>query len=45
MIALLDDGRRVAAEADPEILPGLAGRLLVGEKVRVRGAPPRWAQS
>ena len=41
MIGLLDDGRRVAAVADPELLPGLAGRLLVGETVHVRGRPAR----
>ena len=42
MIGLLADGRRVAAEADRELLPGLAGELLVGQKVHVRSASPRW---
>ena len=42
MIGVLADGRRVAAEADPDLLPELAGRLLVGETVHVQGAPPRW---
>lgn len=42
MIGLLDDGRRVAAIADPDLLPELAGRLLVGETVHVRADPPMW---
>jgi hypothetical protein len=42
LIGVLADGRRVAAEADADLLPGLAGRLLIGESVQVRGAPPRW---
>ena len=42
MIGLLTDGRRVAADAHPDLLPELAGRLLVGETVHVRGAPPQW---
>ena len=42
MIGLLADGRRVAAEAHPDLLPDLAGRLLVGETVRVRSDPPVW---
>ncbi len=42
MIGLLDDGRRVAAVADPDLLPELAGRLLVGETVHVRADPPVW---
>ena len=42
MIGVLADGRRVAAEADPALLPDLTGRLLVGETVSVHGTPPRW---
>jgi acetyl-CoA C-acetyltransferase len=43
MIGMLADGRRVAAEAHPDLLPALGGRLLIGETVHVRGAPPRWS--
>jgi acetyl-CoA C-acetyltransferase len=42
VIGVLTDGRRVAAEADADLMPDLAGRLLVGETVHVRGASPRW---
>ena len=42
MIGVLADGRRVAAEAHPDLLPGLGGRLLIGETVHVQGAPPLW---
>ena len=42
MIGVLPDGRRVAADADADLLPTLAGQLLVGQRVHVRGAPPRW---
>jgi hypothetical protein len=42
VIGVLADGRRVAADAEPGLLPDLAGRLLVGQKVHVRGSPPRW---
>lgn len=40
VIAELPDGRRCVATAAPEILAGLAGRSLVGERVSVRGAHP-----
>ncbi|MEZ4333981.1 MAG: acetyl-CoA acetyltransferase [Myxococcota bacterium] len=40
IIATLEDGRRVAARAEEALLPALAGRFLVGETVRVRGAGP-----
>ena len=40
IIATLNDGRRLAARAAEKILPGLAGRSLVGETVRVTGANP-----
>lgn len=40
IIATLADGRRVVAAASPETLPGLAGRTLVGETVRVSGGHP-----
>ena len=42
MIGVLADRRRVAAEAHPDLLSGLAGRLLIGETVHVQGAPPQW---
>ena len=38
-IATLDDGRRVVAMAEPSLLSQLAGRNLVGERIRVEGAP------
>ncbi len=40
IIARREDGRRIVAVANPECLPGLAGRTLVGERVRVSGAHP-----
>jgi acetyl-CoA C-acetyltransferase len=42
VIATLDDGRRVVASAAPSQLPALAGRNLVGARVRVAGAPPTY---
>jgi acetyl-CoA C-acetyltransferase len=43
VIAQLDDGRRVVASAKPEALKDLAGRSLVGERVRIEGSPPTWS--
>jgi acetyl-CoA C-acetyltransferase len=43
VVADLDDGRRVAAAADPAVLPDVAGALLVGRRVHVRAASPTWA--
>ncbi|MDP6981406.1 MAG: hypothetical protein QF570_22835 [Myxococcota bacterium] len=44
VIATLDDGRRIVANADPELLPDLAGRSLVGETINVKGeAPPTYS--
>jgi len=40
VIATLADGRRVVAMAEAGLLPELAGRSLVGESIRVRGAAP-----
>ena len=40
VIADLDDGRRVVAQADPALLPDLAGVSLVGRRVRISGEPP-----
>jgi acetyl-CoA C-acetyltransferase len=40
VIARLSDGRRVVAVAEPEILPELAGRFLVGETIEVSGSEP-----
>ena len=40
VIATLTDGRRVVAAANPEVLPDLVGRSLVGETIRVTGAHP-----
>ncbi len=40
VIATLEDGQRVVANAEPELLPELAGRSLVGETIDVRGAAP-----
>jgi acetyl-CoA C-acetyltransferase len=40
IFATLEDGRRVAAHAEPELLSGLGGRSLVGETVRISGSPP-----
>jgi acetyl-CoA C-acetyltransferase len=40
IFATLDDGRRVAALAEPALLAGLAGRSLVGERVRVSSSSP-----
>jgi acetyl-CoA C-acetyltransferase len=41
VVATLDDGRRVVAAADPVELPALAGRSLVGARIRVRGTTYR----
>jgi acetyl-CoA C-acetyltransferase len=40
VIADLEDGRRVVAIAAEEIRAGLAGRCLVGQRIRVEGKPP-----
>lgn len=40
VFARLDDGRRVVADAEPSLLPDLAGQCLVGEKIHVTGGPP-----
>ena len=40
IIATLPDGRRLAARADEQLLPSLAGRSLVGRTVEVHGASP-----
>jgi acetyl-CoA C-acetyltransferase len=45
VIARLDDGRHVAAAADPSELPSLAGRNLVGTTIEVEGAPVRYRVS
>jgi acetyl-CoA C-acetyltransferase len=42
VIARLDDGRHIALAADESDLRGLAGRSIVGERVRVSGSPPRY---
>ena len=42
VIARLDDGRHVAAAAHESDLAALAGRNLVGARVRVAGGPPRY---
>jgi acetyl-CoA C-acetyltransferase len=42
VIARLDDGRHVAAAAEPADLPTLAHRSLVGSRVDVRGTPLRY---
>ena len=42
VIARLEDGRRVAAKADEAALDEMAGRSLVGHKVRIAGTPPVW---
>lgn len=42
IVATFDDGRRTAAQADQAELAGLAGRSLVGARVRVAGSPPRY---
>lgn len=42
VIARLADGRHVAAAAEPDELPGLAGQNLVGRHVMVSGSPPRY---
>jgi acetyl-CoA C-acetyltransferase len=40
VIARLDDGSRVVALAETELLPDLIGRSLVGERILVTGAEP-----
>ncbi len=42
VVAKLDDGRHVAAAAEDEELPALAGRNLVGERIVVSGPLPRF---
>jgi acetyl-CoA C-acetyltransferase len=42
VLARLDDGRQVAAAAEEEELPALAGRNLVGERILVSGPLPRF---
>lgn len=42
VIARLPDGRRVVANASEEVLPDLAGRSLVGERILVDGKPPSY---
>ena len=42
VIARLDDGRHIAAAAVDGERPALAGRNLVGERIAVSGAPPRY---
>ncbi|MGH0028847.1 MAG: acetyl-CoA acetyltransferase [Myxococcota bacterium] len=39
VIATLDDGRRVAARSDGSAKDELAGRSLIGERIRVGGSP------
>ena len=39
IVANLDDGRRVVAQAAPSVLDGMAGKSLIGERVRVSGTP------
>ena len=41
-IARLEDGRHVAVAADESGLSELAGRSIVGERVRLSGPPPRY---
>ena len=40
VIATLDDGRRVVANAHESLLPEMAGRSLVGQTIQVTGASP-----
>lgn len=40
VVATLDDGRRVVAVPDPGLLAELAGRSLVGARVRISGGRP-----
>ena len=42
VVATLDDGRRVAAQAEKALLVDLAGRSLVGARVYVSGSPPQY---
>jgi acetyl-CoA C-acetyltransferase len=42
VVARLADGRHVAAAAEPDELPALAGCNLVGRQVHVSGTPPRY---
>ena len=39
IVAVLEDGRRVVAQASPAHLESLAGKSLIGESVRVSGSP------
>ncbi len=43
VIARLQDGRHVAAAADVTELPSLAARNLVGARIDLHGAPPRYS--
>jgi len=43
VIARLDDGRHVAAAADPAELPFLAASNLVGTRIDVHGSPLRYS--
>ncbi len=42
VIATLGDGRRVAAQVEKELRGELAGRSLIGTRIRVAGAPLAW---
>lgn len=42
VVARLGDGRQVAAAAEPDQLEGLAGCNIVGDRIVVAGAPPRY---
>ena len=42
VIATLEDGRRVAADADASIRPSLAGASLIGARIRISGSPPTY---
>ena len=39
VIALLDDGRRVAAQCGDDVV-SLAGEQLIGARIRIDGSPP-----
>ena len=39
IMANLEDARRVVAQAAPSVVDGLAGKSLIGERVRVSGSP------
>lgn len=40
VVAVLPDGRRIVANAEPSLLPELAGRSLAGCTISVDGSPP-----